>query len=84
MKLTITLAQVILGLAIWGSAALAAGPSPGSGQWVACPNNNPVCASQLGPDLDPTNEIFDCDANNGRPGAALQHAGTGRAHCWSS
>ena len=86
MKLTITLAQVILGFAIWGSVALAAGPSAGNGPWVLCPNDSTgdsVCAAQLGPDLNSTNENFDCVTRNGSAGHALQNANTGRAHCWA-
>ena len=83
MKLTIVLAQVVLAFSIWGGTALAAGPSAGSGPWVLCPNNSSICAAQLGPDLNTTNENFDCTARNGRAGHALQHSGTGSVHCWA-
>ena len=83
MKLTITLAQVILGFAVWGGVAVAAGPAVGNGPWVLCPNNSSVCAAQLGPDLDTTNENFDCLTRNGSPGHALQNANTGTARCWA-
>ena len=84
-RLTISLATALLGMAVWaGGSAQAAGPSAGQGPWMPCPNNSPTCASQLGPDLDPTDEDFDCLTNNGSPGVALQNANTGRAHCWAS
>jgi hypothetical protein len=72
------------GLALWSGAALAAGPTPGRGPWVACPNESPVCTAQLGPDLDPADDDFDCLTRNGRPGHALQSSTTGTARCWAN
>lgn len=61
---------------------VASGPQPGQGPWLPCPNNSIVCASQLGPDLDPTDEDFDCLTHNGTAGVALQNGNNARAHCW--
>ena len=83
MKWTIALVQAVLALMIWGGVALAAGPSPGNGPWVLCPNNSSICAGQLGPDRDTNNEIFDCLTNNGSAGRALQNVNSGNAHCWA-
>ena len=83
MTLPAARAAGFIALAILGGIASAAGPAPGNGPWVLCPNNSSVCAAQLGADLDSSNEIFDCLTNNGSPGRALQSANTGRAHCWA-
>ena len=83
MRLTGLLGAALLALFVSGGAALAAGPSPGQGPWLLCPNNSFVCASQLGPDLDPTDEDFDCLTRNGRVGIALQNGNNQRAHCWA-
>jgi hypothetical protein len=73
---------LILALGV-GSAALA-GPTAGHGPWVPCPNQSPVCEGQLGPDLDTTNDGFDCMTRNGRLGYALQSSTTGTVHCWGN
>jgi len=83
MRLRVAFAQIALAGGLFGGVALAAGPSAGTGPWVICQNDSSVCASQLGPDLNPNNENFDCIARNGRPGHALQHSGTGAVHCWA-
>jgi len=84
MKRAFGLAQIALLAALWAGTAAAAGPQPGHGPWVVCPNDSPVCAAQLGPDLDPTDEDFDCRTRNGRLGHALQSSTTGTVHCWAS
>ena len=86
MKWTIALVQAVLGFMIWAGVGLAAGPTPGNGPWVLCPNDrigDSVCAQQLGPDRDTNNEIFDCLTNNDSPGRALQNVNSGNAHCWA-
>lgn len=84
MRFTSIFVALIVALTLSTSAALAAGPRPGQGPWLYCPNGSPVCSSQLGPDLDPTNEHFDCLTKNGTPGIALQNRNNARAHCWPS
>jgi len=84
MRLTISIASAALALGLWAGAAQAAGPTPGQGPWQACPNNSVVCAAQLGPDLDPTNETFDCMTKNGHMGRGLQNGNNARAGCWAS
>jgi len=86
MKWTIALVQAGLALSIWGGVALAAGPEPGNGPWVACPNDrvgDSVCADALGPDRDVDNQIFDCLTQNGSDGRALQNSNSGNVHCWA-
>ncbi len=84
MKLRIALVSAAAALSIWGGTAFAAGPSGNSGPWIPCPNNNPICAGQLGADLNPLNQIFDCLTTNGRAGHALQSSNTGTARCWAN
>ncbi len=84
MRRAILVAPVVVALAVWGGVATAAGPTPGNGPWVACSNNNSICASQLGPDLNPSNEIFDCMTRGRRMGHALQSSNTGSAKCWAN
>ena len=84
MRLATIIVLVLVTLFAWGAVASAAGPTPGHGPWVACSNNNPACASQLGPDIDPSNEVFDCLTRNGRLGHALQNSNTGAAKCWAN
>ena len=83
MRLTL-LAPLVIVSVLSVSNAFAAGPTPGRGPWIACPNNSPVCAAQLGDDIDPTNEVFDCETRNGRAGVALQNSNSGNAKCWAS
>ncbi len=84
MKLAIFVAPVVIALSVWSGVALAAGPSSGNGPWIACPNNNPICASQLGADINPNNEVFDCWTRNSSLGHALQNSNTGSAKCWAN
>ena len=83
MRLTL-LAPLVIVSVLSVSNAFAAGPTPGRGPWIACPNNSVVCEAQLGPDLDGTNEVFDCQTRNGRLGAALQNSHSGNVKCWAS
>lgn len=83
MRLFVSLSSAALALGLWAGAAQAAGPSPGQGPWQACPNDSVVCAGQLGQDLNPTNQTFDCMTKNGRAGHGLQNGNNARAHCWA-
>lgn len=83
MRLIVAFASTALGLAVWVGGVGAAGPTPGQGPWQRCPNNSVICAGQLGPDLDPSNEDFDCLTNNGSAGIALINGNSARAHCWA-
>ena len=83
MRVASLLASSVLALSAVGTAA-AAGPSPGQGPWLRCPNNSPTCALQVGPDLDPTDQDFDCLTNNGTPGVALQNGKNQRVHCFAT
>ena len=80
---SIVAATIVASLFVTG-AAMAAGPTPGHGPWSYCPNASPVCANQLGPDLDPTTEYFECLTRNGKQGIALQNGKNARAQCWAS
>jgi hypothetical protein len=82
MRVIALLAAPVLALALQAGIA-AAGPKPGNGPWVFCPNNSPTCAAQLGPDLDPADEDFDCLTRSGQPGIGLQNLNNQRAGCWS-
>lgn len=84
MRFTSIFAALIVAIVLSSGVALAAGPTPGRGAWLFCPNGSPVCASQLGSDLNLTNEHFDCLTKNGKPGIALQNRHNSRAHCWPS
>ena len=84
MRITAFLAGAVLSLSVWVGVAQAAGPSPGQGPWLPCPNNSPICASALGPDLDPSDQDFDCLTRNGRLGVALQNGNSARVHCWAT
>ena len=84
MRLAAITVFALVTLFAWGAVASAAGPSAGTGPWVACSNNNPICASQLGPDINPDNEVFDCWTRNGRLGHALQNSRTGSVKCWAN
>jgi hypothetical protein len=82
MRVIAWLGAAVLALTVWSGVATA-GPTPGNGPWILCPNNSPACAAQLGPDLDPTDEDFDCLTRSGQPGIGLQNLNNQRAGCWS-
>ncbi len=84
MNLAIFVLTAVLAVSVWGGLSLAAGPSPGNGPWTACSNNSSVCARQLGSDVNPDNEVFDCWTRNGRLGHALQSSNTGSVKCWAN
>ncbi len=84
MKRALVSIPVAVLVALWAGATAFAGPTAGHGPWVVCPNESPVCAAQLGPDVDPTNTWFDCMTRNGRLGYALQSSTTGTVHCWGN
>jgi hypothetical protein len=84
MKKALVSTLVALLLALVAGPSAFAGPSAGHGPWVVCPNDSPICAEQLGPDLDLTNDGFDCMTRNGRPGYALQSSTTGTVKCWAN
>ncbi len=85
MKLAAILGPVALALSIWSGAALASGPTPGHGPWVACADSSAgdrTCASILGSaDLIPGNGIFDCMTPNGNAGVAVLNINSGKVHC---
>ncbi len=82
MRLAAMPGPVALALSIWSGAALASGPTPGHGPWVACSDSDPTCAFILGSaDLTPGNGIFDCLTPNGSAGVAVLNINSGKVHC---
>lgn len=90
-KLQLDMKKIIFGLSIAASLALAisafaSGPAPGTGlyPWRACSAINDItCTSQLGPDLNSDNGIFDCTAPNGKAGIGMFNFDSGKAHCFA-
>ena len=81
MKLAAILGPVALALSIWSGAALASGPTPGNGPWVACTDSNLTCELSLGSDLIAGNGMFDCVTPNGSAGVGVLNVNSGKAHC---
>ncbi len=84
MKKALLATPIALLLGLLAISPAFAGPTAGHGPWVPCPNESPICAEQLGPDLVPSNDGFDCMTRNGRMGYALQSSTTGTVHCWGN
>ncbi len=81
MKLAAMLGPVALALSIWSGAALASGPTAGTGPWVPCTDGDFICALTLGPDLITGNGQFDCLTANGSAGVGVLNINSGKAHC---
>ena len=84
MKRALTCIAVGLLLSLLAVSSAAAGPRPGNGPWVACPDSDEYCASQVGPDVVPGDDDFDCLTRSGQPGYALWSVNNARVGCWRS